>query len=68
MMAEYKGHIKEKGDNQSNSDHSISAVINRSALDIASDPILFYSSVSSLASGRLSQGLEKGMVNAKELA
>ena len=40
-MVEYKGHIKENGDTQSKSDNRISAVINRSALDIASDPTLF---------------------------
>ena len=44
-MVDYKGHIKEKGDTRSKSDHRISAVINRSALDVASDPKLFEYSV-----------------------
>ena len=52
-MVDYKGHIKEKGDTQSKSDHRISALINRSDLYIASDPKLFESSVSLLASGEM---------------
>ena len=52
-MVEYKGHIKEKGDTQIKSDHRISEVINRSDLYIASDPKLFESSVSLLASGEM---------------
>ena len=50
-MVNYKGHIKEKGDTKIKSDHRISAVINRSALDISYDPIIFESSVPLLASG-----------------
>ena len=46
----YKGHIKEKFDARSKSDHWISAVINRSVLDIASNQTLFESSVLFLAS------------------
>ena len=52
-MVDYKWHIKEKYDTQSKSDHRISAVINRSDLDVASDPTLFKSSVSSLATGEM---------------
>ena len=52
-MVDYKGQIKEKGDTRSKSNHMISAVINRSALDILSDPTLFKTSVSSLDSGEM---------------
>ena len=70
VMVDYKGHIKEKGCTRSKSDHRISAVINRSALDVASDPKLFESSVSSLASGEINvSGVKsrtlKGRVSAK---
>ena len=65
--------INEKGDTWSKSDHRISALINISALDIASDPTLFESSVSSLASEDMNaSGVNsknrKGRVTAKELA
>ena len=53
MMVYYKGHIKEKGDTRSNSYHRIIALINRPALDVASEPTLFKSSVSSLDSGEM---------------
>ena len=71
-MVDYKGQIKEKGDTLSKSDHKISAVINRSALDILSDPTLFKTSVSSLDSGEMNVSdvksrTQKGRVSAKEL-
>ena len=52
-MVDYKGHIKEKGDTQSKSDPRISAVIDRSAMDIVSYPTLFESAVSLLDSGEM---------------
>ena len=72
-MVDYKGHIKEKGDTISKSDHRISAVINRSDLDISSDPTLFESSISSLDSGEMNVSCiksrnRKGIFRAKELA
>ena len=53
VMVVYKGHIKEKCDTWNKSYHRISAVINSSDLDVASDPTLFNSSVSSLDSGEM---------------
>ena len=50
MIAEYKGHIKEKDDTRSMHDHRISAVTNISALDILSDQTLSEPSVSLLDS------------------
>ena len=72
-MVEYKGHIKENGDTQSKSDNRISAVINRSALDISSDSTLFETSVSSLDSGEMNvsgvkSSSQKRRVSAKELS
>ena len=72
-MVEYKGHIKENGDTWSKSDQRISAVINRSALNIVSDPILFEFSVSSLAPGEMNASdikskTRRGGVSTKELA
>ena len=72
-MVDYKGQIKEKGDTLSKSDHKISAVINRSALDILSDPTLFKTSVSSLDSGEMNvsgvkSSSQKRRVSAKELS
>ena len=72
-MVDYKWHIKEKYDTQSKSDHRISAVIDRSALGVASDPTWFESSVSSLASEEINVSgvkskTQKGRVSAKELA
>ena len=52
-MVDYKDHIKEKGNTLIQSDNIISAVINRSALVVASYPTLFESSVSLLASGEM---------------
>ena len=53
MMVDYKWNTKEKGDTRSKSDHMISSLINRPALDIASEPTLFESSVPPLASGEI---------------
>ena len=69
-MLNYKVQIKKKSDTRSKSDHRISEVINRSSMDIASDPTLFKSSVSSLASGKMNvSGVNsrtlKGRVSAK---
>ena len=72
VMVDYKGHIKKKDDTQSKSDHRISAVIDRSALGVASDPTWFDSSVSSLASEEINVSgvkskTQKGRVSANEL-
>ena len=72
-MVKYKGHIKEKCDTRSKSNQRISAVINRSDLDIASEPTLFESSVSSLALGEMhllgvKSRNRKVRVNEKELS
>ena len=72
-MVDYKGEIEEKGDTKSKSDHSIIAVINRSALNIASDPKLFMSLVSSLTSWYMNVSVIKSRarkvrVSAKELS
>ena len=58
-MVDYKGHIKEHGDTQIKSYHIISAVLNRSALDVAYESTLFKSSVSSLASGEINVSIVK---------
>ena len=72
-MVDYKGHINENSGTLIKSDHRICAVINISALDIASDPTVFKSSVSSLVSGEMNiSGVKsitiKGRVSANEIS